>query len=199
MSQHQHSQHESLSALLDGECTELELRRLLKQLDSDPALRSQYDNLNRTRAAMHVESAAWAGCDISLRVREAVTAAPFTPSLWQRAWRPVANVAITASVAVVVVMGAAYLPGSSEGVPETHAAAPSFAVVGNSGLTRTVSTAPAQRQAVQTAPAAVAAVATTADLDRFESYVQRHAEYASFNSNSGLMPFARVASFQRGE
>jgi hypothetical protein len=45
----------------------------------------------------------------------------------------------------------------------------------------------------------VAAVATTADLDRFESYVQRHAEYASFNSNSGLMPFARVASFQRGE
>lgn len=197
MSQHQQTQHESLSALLDGECTELELRRLLKQLDADPALRAQYDSLSRTRAAMNAESAAWASCDISLRVREATEAAPFSRSLLQRAWQPVASVAIAASVAVAVVMGVAYLPGSNQGVPESGNASASFAVIGgNSHLTQTVSTAPAQQRSV---PVSQPAVATAADLDRFESYVQRHAEYASFNSNSGLMPFARVASFQRAE
>lgn len=197
MSQHQQARHESLSALLDGECTELELRRLLKELDTDPALRAQYDSLSRTRAAMNAESAAWADCDISMRVRDAVAAEPFRRSLLQRAWQPLTSAAIAASVAVAVVMGAAYLPNINTGVPEQHEATASFAVVGgNSGLTQTVSTAPAQRRAV---PVSQPAVATAADLDRFEAYVQRHAEYASFNSNSGLMPFARVASFQRGE
>jgi len=202
MNPHQQATHESLSALLDGECNELEMRRLLKQLDSDPALRGQLDTLARTRAAMQADTAAWAGCDISARVREAVAAEPFSKGVISKLWQPLAQTAVAASVAVAVVLGVAYLPllqdGVPQGVPADSSNATHYAAVPAGSMTRNVSTGAV---AVPVAPATVTHTPRVApdNLDRFEPYVQRHAEYASYNSNSGLMPFARVASFQRAE
>lgn len=208
MTTHQQATHESLSALLDGECNELEMRRLLKQLDADPALRDQFDQLSRSRAALQADTAAWAGCDVSLRVRDAVAAEPFSKGLVNKLWQPLAQTAVAASVAVAVVIGVAYVPlwqdGASQGVPADggnaahYAAVPSDGSMATGAMTRNVSTGAV---AVPVAPASVTHTARAAvdDLDRFEPYVQRHAEYASYNSNSGLMPFARVASFQRAE
>lgn len=197
MSQYQQTRNESLSALLDGECTELELRRLLKDWGEDPALREQYRCLAASRSAMNPESAAWAGCDITARVREATEASPFKPGLWQRTWQPLASMAVAASVAVAVVAGVAYWPVAGQPTDAGPSVVAALPVLGPNGGARIVSTAPLE-QPVATV-SRPAALANEADLDRFESYVQRHAEYASFNSNSGLMPFARVAGFQRAE
>lgn len=186
---------ESVSALMDGECSEFEARRLLRDLATDPALRKDWDDMARARALLHADSTAWAGVDISARVREAVTGEAMALSRWQRMARPVAGAAIAAAVAGIVVMGASWMgsrQGAPEAVPAVAVAVPAQPVQAVDAAVHTVSTGSAVPAAAEPLASEVARV----DASRFEGYVQRHAEYSSLNSHNGLMPYARVASFE---
>lgn len=112
---------ESLSALIDGEATELELRRVLDRLGEGSELRETAINYQRIGAALRHEPSAFANIDLSSSIRAAI-ADEFTPELEESAgdekssnqkansgkagW--IANLtrfAIAASVAVATVVG----------------------------------------------------------------------------------------------
>lgn len=112
---------ESLSALIDGEATELELRRVLDRLGESSELRETAINYQRIGAALRHEPSAFANIDLSSSIRAAI-ADELPPELEESAvdekssnqkansgkagW--IANLtrfAIAASVAVATVVG----------------------------------------------------------------------------------------------
>jgi sigma-E factor negative regulatory protein RseA len=100
---------ESVSALFDGEASELELRRLL---GSEPAglVHEAWRDYQLQRDALQgAVDMRFAGIDISARVQAAIAAdaAPAAVAAGgARWWRPLASMAVAASVATVVVLGA---------------------------------------------------------------------------------------------
>lgn len=90
---------EALSALMDGEAQELELRRLLDAVERDPELRSRWARQQRVSAAMQGQRIADSGIDVSRGVREALEAKPRINR------NPLWSMAVAASVTLAVVMG----------------------------------------------------------------------------------------------
>jgi negative regulator of sigma E activity len=113
---------ESLSALLDGEVSDFELRRTLEQVDQDPQLGRQWQRYQTARSALKRETIAAPGVDISDRIMAALEVEPsYQPSADQpdapttgqrvfkpvsRWWRSVSSMAVAASVTAVVILGA---------------------------------------------------------------------------------------------
>lgn len=99
---------ESVSALIDGEADELELRRLLAAEDFD-TVRQTWSDFHRSRGALFGVNASIAQLDISGRVQSAleteVQEAGATAARAPHWWRPVTSVAVAASMAAVVVVG----------------------------------------------------------------------------------------------
>lgn len=188
---------ESLSAMLDDEATELELRRLLRAVEEDVALGETWRRYHLARAAMSDHETAYLHLDISSRVREAVDAEQVHPAqpLRQRLLRPLASVAVAASVAATVVIGGQQLARVSEEDPYGASAA-SSAALSPVGLINSVGAVPV-RASYGTAPVPVLEPATRTAYEelarqRMQMYMQEHAEHAALNSPQGLIPFARV-------
>jgi sigma-E factor negative regulatory protein RseA len=116
---------ESVSALIDGEADELELRRLLASNDFSQ-VRDTWSEFQRARGGLNGIDAAIAKLDISARVQAAlvddVAVEPIavgmqsSPQSSWRWWRPAASVAVAASMAAIVVMGARNFTGSDTGI-----------------------------------------------------------------------------------
>jgi sigma-E factor negative regulatory protein RseA len=106
---------ESVSALLDGEAGELELRRLLGG-ESAATVRTAWRDYHLQRDALQGVDMRFAGFDISARVQAAIAAqeeAPAVAAAGSRWWRPLASMAVAASVATVVVIGARFTPSNN--------------------------------------------------------------------------------------
>lgn len=116
---------ESISALLDGEVSDFELRRTLEQAGQDPLLGRQWSRYHVARSALKREPQAGLEVDISARVMAALEGEPvYHPSADQEAehkgqmssarvfkpvsrwWRSVSSMAVAASVTAVVILGA---------------------------------------------------------------------------------------------
>ncbi|WP_028080742.1 sigma-E factor negative regulatory protein [Solimonas soli] len=128
---------ESLSALLDGECSDQELDALLEALDRSPELMGSWSRLHaarEARAGLRVRR-----LDITAAVMARLDEAPDAPrakvvELASRrkplAWRPLAGLAAAASVAAVAVtLGFNFgtVPAAGNGPVET-ASAPAAAL-----------------------------------------------------------------------
>ena len=100
---------ESVSALFDGEADELELRRLLANEPSE-LVHGAWRDYQLQRDALQGLDMRFANFDISARVQSALAAevAPVAATVANtpRWWRPLASMAVAASVATVVVIGA---------------------------------------------------------------------------------------------
>lgn len=101
----EHNLEQSLSALMDGEATELELQRVLRHLD-DPQIRQAWQRMHHVRSAMHREPLV--ALDVSVAVREALdgvemdkAVAPVRASGW-KSWQ---RMAVAASVTLAVLGG----------------------------------------------------------------------------------------------
>lgn len=105
---------ESLSALLDGECTEAQLDALLEELDRDPQLKAAWGRQCLAREAMRGQRLQRKPVDICAGVMAALDAAPpaasdkvvvLAPRRARRlpAWQSVAGLAVAATVAAVAV------------------------------------------------------------------------------------------------
>lgn len=114
--------NDELSALMDGEATELEMHRVLRMIEEDPAQAAKWQRYHLASAILKKETRPCSGqqllsIDLSSRVSAALADEPLimrpVDSLASRPpstsvpgwWRPVANVAIAASVATAVVLG----------------------------------------------------------------------------------------------
>lgn len=187
---------ESLSALMDDEANELEVQRLLGQLGKDEALRQTWVRYNLARSVMSGQPVGRVNLDISQQVSAAIAADVQPPvGVWQRLTRPVASLAVAASVTAVVVLGGQqlYLAGD----PDAGIAAPVAATgVSAVGFVNSLGAVPLRASYGNQAMPELEPAARTAYRElarqRMYLYMQEHAEHAALNSPQGLIPFARV-------
>ncbi|MEH6518402.1 MAG: sigma-E factor negative regulatory protein [Halioglobus sp.] len=188
---------ESLSALMDDEANELELERVLSQIDQNEDLRQVWSRFNSTRVVLAGEQAGLVQTDISRRVKAALSdeQSAVTSGLWQRMMRPVASFAVAASVAATVVIGGQQLVQLSGGDSTASQAVASG--VSPIGFVNSLGARPLQASYGNTSAVPVLSPATRtayAELarQRMKAYSQEHAEHSALNTPQGLIPFARV-------
>ncbi len=100
---------ESLSALLDGECSASELDRALAELERDPALREQFSRqclARDSRMGTRVRSADLAFADRVLAALQDEPAAivPFGDRVRRLPWRAAASLAAAAALGAIAVL-----------------------------------------------------------------------------------------------
>ena len=189
---------ESVSALVDGEADELELRRLLAS--DDEVVRTAWRDFHVVRDSISGVDMRFAQFDISQRVQAALADEIISaPSLTARWWRPVASFAVAASVATVVAVGARHFNSDIDGeaIAQTPTVSP---VVASSTAAGRVYPAPMQPvvgnvpvSATMTSP--LQPVSLDPDQlaqQRLQQYLLRHSERAALNNGQGVITFARV-------
>ncbi len=202
---------ESLSALVDGEISELELRRLLKANDEE------YATLRENWAAYHVASSALNNDipavqlhDLSASISAAIDAEPAhtkvaTSAPKKSIWAGVGRFAVAASVAGAVVLGVQFAPNDLNSqvaevdpLPVQPAQVPSSFGHGIP-VDTTVNTVSNENSTV--APTAkketiILNESTQKQLQQAEEQVGRfmleHAQNASQNTQQGVLPYKRV-------
>ncbi len=194
------SMGESLSALMDDAANELELERVLSQLNSDPQLRQSWLRYNLASHAVHGEQLAYCDWDISSRVQSALAGSPLASSplplkgFRQQLMRPLISFGVAASVALTVVIGGQQLAGLGAHTFESDRSAAADA--SPVGLLNSVGAIPMQAnygmQAIPLMPSATSSAYDDLAQERLRRYMQEHAEQAALNSPQGLIPFARV-------
>lgn len=111
------STQESLSALVDNEASELELRRLLKQSETDPEVKETWGRYQLSSAVIRGEFPTQGFVDLSARISAAIDDEPAhdcdIPQITEssdkprnRWWHAAGRFAVAASVAGAVVLGA---------------------------------------------------------------------------------------------
>lgn len=190
---------ETLSALHDGEAHDLELRRLLRDLEG-----SEYQEhtdawyrLQLTRSAMGGERPLPAG-DFLAGVKAAIDAEPSVDAPVAAPWRRAAgSLAVAASMAAVVVLGGQQLGitgsawnGDSGGDSGGRVASLPVGVVNTTGAVPVQASLGAR--GVPTLQPADGTAYRELARQRLRRYSQEHAEHASLNTPQGLVPFARV-------
>jgi sigma-E factor negative regulatory protein RseA len=185
---------ESLSALLDEQANELELERVLARMAGDPELRRTWVRYNLARAVAAGQYPTHLELDVSARVREAVTGlGQGAVSPRQRFLRPLASLAVAASVAAVVVFGGQQLAQMEAANYSRQAVASSASPVGLvNSLGATSVQASYGTQSVPVLQPATRIAYQELARQRLNRYTQQHAEHAALNSPSGLVSFARV-------
>lgn len=97
--------HETLSACMDGEARELELRQLLRDMAEDDELRLRWRRYNLARSAMTRELPPLR-VDVADGVRQALEGeAIYKPSAVGKVFQSASRFAIAASVAAIAVVG----------------------------------------------------------------------------------------------
>jgi len=186
------SVQETLSAMLDDEAQDLELRRVLRAVDDEPELRQRWHRQLLARAAMHGEPL-YGPCDLDLaaRVAAAIDAEPIAVS-GQGGWRrAVGGMAIAASVTAVAVFGGSqWMSISGDSAAARVGPLPV-------GVVNSVGAVPVQASFGTRSLPAVQGVDSGAAYrelarQRLRRYSQEHAEHAALNTPAGMVPFARV-------
>jgi len=115
---------ESLSALMDNESNELELRRLLKEMPEHPEIAETWNRYNLTRSLLHKEEVQPVTAAGTLSILAAIAAEPpysgVKPTAIERrrgAWiQDLGRMAIAATVALAVFVG--MQTALEQGIPE---------------------------------------------------------------------------------
>lgn len=195
---------ESVSALVDGEADELELRRLLASAHQEE-VRTAWRDFHLHRDSVAGVDMRFARFDISGRVQAALLEEKM-PAIGTRWWRPLTSVAVAASVAAVVAVGirgvntapGSALPGmggaevaqmpASPASGRVYPAQPGTAL-GNVAVSAQLSDLPASLQPVSVNPDELA-------QQRLQRYLLRHTERAALTNGQGLINFVRVSQLE---
>lgn len=202
---------ESLSALMDGEASELELHRLLKAMETDGELRQCWLNYHLASGAVRGELHPHPLVDLSVSISAAIAEEPVHGARRQglgRLWRATGKVAVAASVAAAVLvvtqqfqplpetqMAKTASAGSAAGVVPSGFAAPDL-----SARTVNVSSGPAYAPGVADRPVVVYVPDAQEQQarkqlieDHLNMLMLEHADNAARNGSQGLMPYARLS------
>ena len=212
---------ESLSALMDGEATDQELEQVLDGL-SDKDLRETWARYHNASSSLAPGSGG-AAIDIGLadRICAAIAEEPALSMVteaapgeaprtiepvarWQRFSRPMASFAVAASVFAAVLVGTQFYgtlqtgPGADAAATERLASGGVVGALGGAAVrTDFVDSAEAPYAERLDTPASQPVSDYNAIArDRLQRYLLPHAEEAALNGNQGMMPFAKVATFE---
>jgi len=211
---------ESLSVSLDGQASELELRRVLEGINNDDSLRSLAGRYQLIGDAVRGKTSKYAGVDISRGVMAAIEQEEAAPvrqaqpkdsavaqsgNFAQRFWASLGKVALAASVAAAVIVGVR----TSNLTPE----APLLAEHEPAVLTQPVQLAQTglrdygvasvragnnaeSRDNITPEQLAYAQIlANQATRERFRAYALQHAELSAVGGAQSILSFARLTSF----
>lgn len=196
----EHSLEQSLSALMDGESSELELQRILKNLDN-PNVRQQWQNMQRIRAVMHQEP--FVAVDVSAGVMAALEGVSMdaaeqaepkaTPS-----WKGWQRMAVAASVTLAVLGGVRfYNQAPTDATPElVQTTAPAQQVAPAYLSERPVILASYNAQDAQLEQEREQENAERSSQwhrEQLPLYLKQHAQQSSVG---GVLPYARAASME---
>lgn len=182
---------ESLSAVMDNEADELELRRVLSAVDNSEA-RATWSRYQIARAAMHKEL-----LDPRLDLAAAVSAALADEAAPARAkaspWRSLGRLAVAASVTVAVLAGVRLYNQNEISGAEVAQQAPQPALVapqaqGPAVLAGYTETSEAKAPALQNQ-------AGWQD-EKLPGYVRQHAQESAAKGAESALPYARSASME---
>ena len=189
---------EALSALMDGEAQELELRRTLEAVAGDGTLRDRWQRQHRVRDALHGQSASHADIDISKGVLQALeTGKPVSRN-------PLWSMAVAASVTFALVIGGQLLLPSTAGSPvpvvselggavvPVLGAQPVQASLGSKGLSGSAQ----QSATLPDASQSIAAVYDRLARDRYRALNGRHAAAAAYSHPAPYISYVRVPESQ---
>lgn len=188
--------HESLSALLDDETTELELRRILAAQDQN-AVRATWSRYQVARAVMHKELLE-PRLDLAAAVSAALADEPAhrVKPVASR-WQGLGRFAVAASVTLAVLAGVRlYNQDQITGVQMAQQVSqPMFTspqVLGPAVLasySQDAASVPAASRPPQ-------AMGSRWHEQHVPGYLRQHARQASFAAPEGVLPFARSASLE---
>lgn len=188
---------ELLSALMDDELSSRERGALFRRLEREPALQARWARYHAARAAL-TAGAVQLAPGFSDRVRDArerepSVLAPGRAAAPRPAWvRPLAGVAIAASVALVAIGGLSLLRGPL--APE-----PSITVA-DGGRTAVSDHDPAAITPVAASTRPGAAETTTEPVrKRLLLYLASHNEYAGAVEVPTVIPYGRLGSLNAGQ
>ena len=207
---------EQLSALVDGEVSELELHRILKQASEEPELASKWSRYQVASAVLkgetHGNAQQWQSFDISSRVAAAISQEPDIQVKARPGWfKPLANVAVAASVSAAVVVGwqsmnSVTSSGFSNGPAVTAASSPPAQPVparqlaaGNSPLMTVAQGNGVTNSSIQAQPHAEIIRYNPELDDRLNEYLISHSGNAAFNTPAGVASYARAVNIKPGE
>lgn len=190
----QNKLRESISALIDGEADELELRRVLANADTQE-VRESWRSYHLQRDMLSGSDMRFAHIDLSLSIQSALTGEALPAVAGSRWWRPLASMAVAASVAAVVVVSARGLNSSNSdaAVAQSNVSAAGMFPVGSFS-------SPVSNVAVGAAMMSSPAFAQPAALDpdqfarqRLQQYLLRHTERAAMNNGQGVISFSKIS------
>lgn len=97
---------ESVSAVMDGEADELELRRVLAAAGEDPEVRARWGRYQLARSVMHKQTV-MPGLDLAAAVSAAIAAEAVAAPVVQAKspWQQIGRLAVAASVTLAVLAG----------------------------------------------------------------------------------------------
>ena len=181
---------ESISALMDNEANELELRRLLTSMEKDNEVRDTWKRYQLASSAMKRNLPKNLHVDISSRVAQAIAdeEIKFESGIvvknvgWNRFLKPVTSVAVAASVAVVVVFGSLQMnqPSSAPGIAEQEASDINTLIAGSN---------PALKDVLP-----VSDEALTVSQKKLRELIGTHAQQADLSRSRAFMPYAQLVS-----
>ena len=215
---------ESLSVSLDGQASELELRRVLDGISNDDSLRDLAGRYQLIGDAVRGKTNKFAGVDISAGVMAAIEQdeGPAQPSvssseaaepaadlpkgnLAQRLWSSLGKVAVAASVAAAVIIGVR-TSNLTQDEPLLAVHEPTVLTqpvqLAQSGLNdygaaslRAGNNPESRGNVTQEQLAQAQKLANQATLERFRAYALQHAELSAVGGAQSTLSFARLTSF----
>ncbi len=184
---------ESLSAVMDGEADEFEIRRVLNEAAMDPELRGVWERYHLVRSVLRGETQSgqrmdmltarlWRQIDADANTAEpseAGAAHEGERSRWGVWSQRIAGVAVAAGVATAVIVGFGSDERASTSAPEVAVVEP----VAPAAVT------PVEDESVGPG------VPASLDLQRAHAYMLHHARHVALNNRSSV-PFVKVAAFE---
>jgi len=188
--------NEFLFALVDGETDELEVRRLLNELDKDEELRATWQRYQTIGALMRGEAASTV--DLSRGIMQAIDGEPMDevaqPATAAHAtaggrMRWLASGAVAASVTLAVLLGVRGMQGDDQALMVADGSDATPVVQAPVSVTRLAAAdgQPLNEQQLEEAQR------------KLQEYVLQHTEQATLPASRGMMPYARVVNFATEE
>lgn len=187
---------ESLSAVMDNEADQLELRRVLNAVD-DAETRATWSRYQVARAAMHKELLL-PNLDIVSAVSAALADEAVPAKAKQGPWRTVSRVAVAASVTLAVLAGVRLY--NQDDITGAQLAAQQPV---QQGVTVPQAQGPAvlagysESSDQPTGPMANGVLQNQAGWDqRLPGYLRQHAQESALKGSETALPYARAASLE---
>lgn len=181
--------NEQISAFADGELPDAERELLQRRLAHDTELQATWQRYHLIRDALREDLPEFINKDNAVVYiqNEDISLSPVSSpaSLAQRFIKPVAGMAIAASVAALVVVGVLY-----DG--DHQLSAPNLPQVADSQATQV-----AIPDIFTIVPRSAWQSAKPAVVSHLNGYLVDHSGYAGFGSAQGIIPYSRVAGYDK--